>query len=167
MHLIVGTFTGSEQAEQVERTLRDLSRDEKALQLGALALVERLPDGQIGLSERNDWREQIGAALGAVAGTITSFLYAFVGLIGPSTGAAVAETTANAAETLVRDMGFPDDALYAIGERLQAGQTALIALVDPANEATVRAELERQGGTIVQHALPPGIVERLQSSSEA
>lgn len=163
MQLIIGTFDAAEQAEEVERSLQRLSRDVQAVHLGRLALVERREDGQIGLSERNDWREQIGSALGAVAGTVTSFLYAFVGLIGPSTGSAVAETTANAAESLVRDIGFPDDALYAIGEQLQAGQTALIALVEPADEPIVRAELERLGGKIVQHTLPAAIIERLRT----
>jgi uncharacterized membrane protein len=162
MELIIGTFDTVKAAEQVERTLRTLSRDSGTVQLGGMALVERQLDGQIGLSERNDWREQIGSALGAVAGTVTSFLYAFVGLIGPSTGAAVAKTAANAAESLVRDMGFPDDALYAIGERLLAGQTALIVLVAAADEPLVRVELERLGGEIVQHTLPDPIVERLQ-----
>ncbi len=163
MQLIIGTFDGASQAEQVRSTLETLSRDVQAVHLGRLAIVERRADGQIGLSERNDWREQIGSAFGAVAGTVTSFLYAFVGLIGPSTGTAVAETTANATESLVRDMGFPDDALYAIGEQLQAGQTALIALIDPADEPIVRAELERLGGQIVQHSLPAALVARLKA----
>jgi uncharacterized membrane protein len=167
MHLIISTFDAAKEAEQVGRTLEKLSRQTKSVNVERLAIVERRPDGQIGLSERNDWREQIGSTLGAVAGTLTSFLYAFVGLIGPSTGAAVAETAANAAESLVRDMGFPDDALYALGERLQAGQTALIALIDRDDEPVVRAELERLGGQIVEHTVPAEIVARLQEANGA
>jgi uncharacterized membrane protein len=162
MQLIISTFDMAAQAAEVRRSLEILSRDVQSVHLDRLAIVERSADGQIGLSEHNDWRQLLSSTMGAVAGTVTSFLYAFVGLIGPSTGATAAKTASNVAESLVRDMGFPDDALYALGERLADGQAALIVLIDPADEPLVRAELERLGGMITEHLIPPEIAARLR-----
>jgi uncharacterized membrane protein len=60
-----------------------------------------------------------------------------------------------------RDVGFPDEILRQLGEQLLAGSSALITLVDPDHSATVVAELEQLGGTIMQGQLPAETVAAL------
>lgn len=161
MQLIVCTFNAAAQAERVSEVLVGLEQRDHSVSLGNLAFVRRDANGQISLSERADRREQLGEMLGGMVGAVTDFVYAFVGLVGPQAGTYAADETQNAVQRLVRDSGFPDEALYTIGERLRAGQSAVVTLARPEAAPAVLAELERLGGTTVQHELPPSVVAEL------
>jgi uncharacterized membrane protein len=90
------------------------------------------------------------------------FLYAFAGSFGPVAANMAVYRAEEAIYGLVKDSGFPDPALHEIGRELDAGSSALITLVRPEEEALVVDELEKLGGTIVRHPIPPDIVEQLK-----
>jgi len=48
---------------------------------------------------------------------------------------------------------------------LHAGSSALVTLVDPEHSATVVAELEKLGGTIIQSQLPAETVAALKGET--
>jgi uncharacterized membrane protein len=166
VQLIVCTFDAAEQAESVRDVLEQLDRRDHAIRLGNLALVRRAADGDITFEESGDSRGRIGQVLGAVVGSVTDFISAFAGSFGPPAGQIAARETQSAVDRLVRDAGFPDDALLSIGARLHSGETALITLVRPEDAAFVSGELERLGGTLIAHALPSDVVAELTRSGE-
>lgn len=161
MQLIVCTFDAADQAENVRDVLEQLDSRDHAIRLGNLALVRKSVDGDITFEESDDNRARIGQVLGAVVGSVTDFIYAFAGSFGPPAGRLAAEETQSAVQRLVRDSGFPDEALLSIGARLQAGETALITLARPEDAAFVGAELQRLGGTMIDHTLPAEVVAEL------
>lgn len=161
MQLIICAFDAVEQAERVRDVLEQLDRRDHAIRLGNLALVRRAADGDITFEESGDSRGRLGQVLGAVVGSVTDFIYAFAGSFGPPAGQIAARETNNAVQRLVHDAGFPDEALLAIGARLQAGETALITLVRPEDAAFVSSELERLGGHLIAHTLPGEVVAEL------
>lgn len=167
MQLIVCAFDAAEQAESVRDVLEQLDRRDHAIRLGNLALVRRAPDGDITFEESGDSRSRIGTVLGAVVGSVTDFIYAFAGSFGPPAGQIAARETQGAVQRLVRDTGFPDDALLAIGTRLSAGETALITLVRPEDAAFVSGELQRLGGELIAHTLPADVVGELSRAGDA
>jgi uncharacterized membrane protein len=61
-------------------------------------------------------------------------------------------------------MGFPDYTLQQIGETLDAGSSALITLVRPDEEPIVIEELQKLGGTIVQHTIDADVATLLQGT---
>jgi len=166
VQLIVCAFDAVEQAERVRDVLEQLDRHDHAIRLGNLAIVRRAPDGDISFEESGDGRAQIGQVLGAVVGSVTDFIYAFAGSFGPPAGRIAAGETQNAVQRLLHDAGFPDDALLAIGARLEAGETALITVVRPQDAAFIGGELQRLGGHLIAHTLPADVIAALARSAE-
>jgi len=125
LKLIVATF-----ADQVGAA-RALATIVPALgpgNLGQAAIVSKGPDGKIRFLETDDttaaqgaWK---GAGIGAVAGLL-GILFTPVALLGLPIGAAVGALVGK-----LRDTGFEDDALKAMGEDLDAGHSVLVAMVE-------------------------------------
>jgi uncharacterized membrane protein len=126
--------------------------------------VQRGEDGAISLREPHDLREELGDFASQVAGGITWFVYTFVGLMGPPPATMAEQLTDNAVHRLVRDSGFPDQALHEIGEALGAGSAAVVALLPEAERAAAVGELERLGGRLWEHQLPAEVVAALRDA---
>jgi uncharacterized membrane protein len=162
MHLIVCTFDGERRANEVREALQALDRQDETIKIGNIAIIRKDANGQIAFSEAKDHRAIISEITGAVAGGLAWFLYTFAGGFGGPPSMYASTQVDEAVARRLPDTGFPDDALQAIGERLDAGESALIALVSGQGVPAVLAELARLGGTIIQRQLPPDVVAGLQ-----
>ena len=161
MQLIVCTFDAMDKGDDVRAALQALADRLETIKLGNIAVVQKTPEGEIRFHETEDHRHMLSEITGAVAGGVAWFVYAFAGSLGYLAGPAAYHEGYNTAERLVRDTGFPDAALEQIGEHLSAGSSALITLVHPHEAPIVTAELQRLGGTILEHPVPPEVVAEL------
>ena len=125
LKLIVATFADQAGAARALATITPALGPGK---LGQAAIVSKGPDGKIRFLETDDttaaesaWR---GAGIGAFAGLL-GILFTPVALLALPVGAAVGALVGK-----LRDTGFEDDALKAMGEDLDAGHSALVATVD-------------------------------------
>jgi uncharacterized membrane protein len=59
------------------------------------------------------------------------------------------------------DIGFPNDALRAVGKLLDPDTSALITLVTPEEWDIISTELDRLGGTLIQRPLPQELIDKL------
>ena len=59
------------------------------------------------------------------------------------------------------DIGFPNDALRAVGKLLDPDTSALITLVTPEEWDIISTELDRLGGTLIQRPLPQELIAKL------
>jgi uncharacterized membrane protein len=162
MRLLVYTFDSVGRAEAAREALEALDR-QLGERRGHFAVVQKGPDGVISLREPRDLRQEIAEVAASVAGGVTWFLYTFVGLIGAPPALMAERAADETAHRLVRDAGFPDQALYEIGEALSAGAAALVAVVPAAERDALVAELERLGGQLWEHALPPAVAAALKA----
>jgi uncharacterized membrane protein len=161
MRLIVCAFDAAGKAEEVEQALEALDRRLETIKLGNIAIVEKSADGQVSFRETKDHRNVVSQATGMVAGAASWLIYAFAGSLGYQAGPAAYSVSYNTAERLIRDSGFLDDALREVGEHLDAGSSALITLVTPAEEPVVVEELERLGGKLIQRDVAPELFAEL------
>lgn len=164
LHLLVYTFHAVSQAEAARTALATIDTQLGGSRPGQLALVQKSTDGQISLRETGDSREELSNIVASVAGGITWFVYSFVGLFGPPPAIFADHLADSAVHRLVRDSGFPDQALFEIGEELDAGSAAVIALVSTSERLPFVSELERLGGRLWEHQLPASVVAELRSS---
>jgi len=98
--------------------------------LGQAAVVTRDPNGKVRFAETDDRTTGQGAFEGAGIGAmvgLVGLLFGPVGLLGLPVGAAVGALVGK-----LRDTGFDDDELRAMGADLPAGSSALVATIDPA-----------------------------------
>lgn len=167
MQLIICTFDAATRASEVHEAIRAWDRQIDAVRLGNVAIVQKSSDGQISFRETEDIGRELSNITGAIAGGVAWFVYAFAGSFGQIAGPWARFRAENSVRRLVGDMGFPDYALEDIGNQLDAGSSALITLVQPGEAPLVRAELQRLGGTIVEHEIAPEIVAELLNESSA
>jgi uncharacterized membrane protein len=161
MRLIIYTFDAAERADEVKEIIQKLDNQIDAIKLGNIAVVQKSAGGQISFRETRDIRNELSELAGIVAGGVTWLAYAIAGALGPAPGQMAGLDAQNVVATRLRDHGFTDEALYEVGERLGRGQSALIALVRPAEEPIVVAELERLGGTLAAHDIAPELAAEL------
>lgn len=162
MQLIICTFDATDRAEEVEQIIQTWDRRLDTIKLGNVAIVQKTPDGQISFRETRDIRSEVTEIAGEVFGEIAALIYAVAGSLGAVAGPMAGFFTQDVLQGLVRDMGFPDEALQAIGERLDVGSSALLTLVRSYEQPLVVAQLEQLGGKIVEHIIPPEIIARLK-----
>ncbi len=165
MQLIICTFDAATRASEVQEAIRAWDRQIDTVRLGNIAIVQKTSDGQISFRETEDIGQELGNITGAIAGGVAWFVYAFAGSFGAVAGPMARFKTENSVRRLVGDMGFPDPALQEIGAQLNAGSSALITLVQSGEISLVITELQRLGGTIVEHAVAADIVAELMNMS--
>jgi uncharacterized membrane protein len=162
--LVVYTFAGEGRAEQARDAVRALAERLDTLRLENVAVIVRHADGRLDFWESAEAEQiQRDAGIGSLAGWLLGAIGAVLGApLGPRQGLdAGAGVGGEVAERV--DLGFLDDDLRRFGERLVAGSSALLVLVDEADAAAVVAELEALGGTLAQSSLPPETVARLKT----
>ncbi|MCX7791458.1 MAG: DUF1269 domain-containing protein [Chloroflexaceae bacterium] len=161
--LLVYTFDSARQAREAKDAVLDLTR-----RLGGpqshVAVVQKRPDGRITLREPGDLREELSEIAATVVGGAAWFVYTFAGMLGPQSATLAGEAANRAVHRLVRDTGFPDQALYEIGQELEAGSAALVALVPVQERDATVQELERLGGRLWEHPLPASVVAELRQA---
>jgi uncharacterized membrane protein len=164
--LIVCTFDGDSKADAARAVIQALDEQIDTLKLGNIAILRKGTDGNVTFWETDELREYrrdstFGIVLGWLLGAANTLVGAPLG-VAPGVESGAAFGTEAAAQ---RDVGFPDQTLRQLGEQLHAGSSALVTLVDPEHSATVVAELEKLGGTIIQGQLPPETVAALTGES--
>jgi uncharacterized membrane protein len=142
-NLIAIAYADKPTAEQVAVNL-DEARKGHLVELDDLVLVERRDDGKIKLHQPSLATTGAlgGAAWGGLIGLL--FLVPFFGMaIGAATGAAAGAMS---------DAGVDDKFMKELGEQLQPGNVALVALVRNANVAKIVEDIKIPG-TIIHSSL--------------
>lgn len=125
LKLVVATF---ENETGATRALATLVPGLGIENIGQAAVVSRRPDGKIKFVETHDrtagQAALAGAGVGAFAGLL-GILFTPVALLGLPVGAGIGALVGK-----LKDSGFEDDDLKALGADLESGKSALIATVE-------------------------------------
>lgn len=160
--MFVVMFDDETQASQVLDTLRRLE-DERLIDLGkAAVLSRRATDGTLHIEETRDLDTTESTIAGAAAGGLLSML----GGKGLLTGALLGAGGGALASKAI-DLGLDDNSLQEVGNRLEPGTSALVAMVDIAIVQPTMDALDRfEGGTILRHTLQPDVAQALSAALE-
>jgi uncharacterized membrane protein len=125
LKLLIATFADDAGAARALATLTPALGPEA---IGQAAVVSKGPDGKVRFLETHDtttaqgaWK---GAGIGAFAGLL-GILFTPIALLGLPIGAGVGALVGK-----LRDTGFEDDDLRALGADLDGGRSALVATVE-------------------------------------
>lgn len=124
LEVFVATFSDEEQGGAALKDFQEMDR-EGSIELIDAAVVVRDADGKVKFEETADPSGKRWAKRGAIAGGL-------VGLIFPPSiiATAAAGAAGGGVWGKVRDKGIPDDDLKAIGESLEPGTSAIIAVAE-------------------------------------
>ncbi len=117
--------------------------------------------GKLHIQETADLGGGKGAALGGVTGAVIGLIAGPALLVPAAVGALVGGLTAK-----LKDSGFSDVRLKALGENLKPGSSAIIAVVEHRWVAEVEAAMAEAGADAVTAALGADIAEQLEAGNQ-
>jgi uncharacterized membrane protein len=129
----------------------------KSIKLADWAVVLNEGGGDIAFREGKDAGGGRGFALGALATAAAAVLLGPVGWTGLAVGGAAGGLAAK-----LHDANIPSEQLKQLGERLEPGNAAVIAVVEGPDATGVSASLKASGGEVVAM----GVSEDLKASLE-
>jgi uncharacterized membrane protein len=158
VELIVAAFPDEDGASKALNALKE-ARKERLIGIQDAAVIQRRVDNTLHIRETGDMTGGRGAVIGGIVG-------AAIGLVAPPTvlvtagiGAAIGGLAAR-----LRDSGFPDDRLRELGEALQPGTSALVAVIEHTWVAEVERELAELGARMVTEEIKAEIASQLEDA---
>jgi uncharacterized membrane protein len=159
MDVIVAAFNSEHGAEDALRELKD-AKKEGLIGIRNAAVLWKDDTGKLRFKETADMRGGKGATIGGVVGGVVGLIFPPSILAGAAVGAAVGGLSAK-----LRDSGFPDDRLRAIGEGLTPNTSALIAVIEHIWVREVEAQLRAYAASVVTEAVRADIAAQLEQEA--
>ena len=158
--MLVIAFQDEDAADGVLKTLKQM--DKQALvDLKNAAVVTQNRKGKVAFRETKDFNAKQGAIAGAAGGALLGILR------GKAVKKAAVGTAIGAAAGKFIDLGLDDKFLKQVGEELQSGSSAIVALVDFQHvDAAMQVLDQFAGGTILRHALSQETYLKLSDAVE-
>ena len=159
VQVVVAAFQDEKAADEA---LYDLKTAKWAGVIGIqnAAVLRRDEKNKLHIKETGDWGGGKGAAAGAVLGGFIGLLAGPVGWLGV-TGAVVGGLAAK-----LRDSGFSDERLKQLGESLQPGTSAIVAVIEHKWVADLEKEMSEAGAEVMTEEISADIAAQLESGRE-
>jgi uncharacterized membrane protein len=145
INLLVWTYDQADASKGAMKSVKHLSRQERGAILAAARLVKDA-EGKTSMEEMGDVDKKHGALFGAVTGGLLALVGGPAGL---AIGAAAGAVAGRAGAKWI-DQGFPQEFLNGVAARLEAGKSAILALVEKGSVDTLMAALATTGGSCLQ-----------------
>jgi uncharacterized membrane protein len=160
VQLIIAAFRDEKAAKHALGVLKDAQR-EKLIKIDNAAVLRKDAKGKLHIKETADMGGGKGAALGGVAGAAIGVIAGPALLVPAAVGALVGGLAAK-----LRDSGFSDARLKAVGENLTPGSSAIIAVVEHRWVAEVEKALNEAGADLFTEAIGADIGAQLEAGHD-
>ena len=161
VQVVVAAFQTEDAAKAAYKELK-LAKKAKLISIDNAAILRKDEKGKLHIKETHDMGGGKGAGIGALVGGAIGLLTGGVGLVGAgAVGALVGGITAK-----LHDGGFKDERLKKIGDGLEPGTSALIAVVEHDWVDELQKELEDEATDIMVANLSADIAQQLQAGGE-
>ena len=160
IQLIVAAFNDEKTAKEALKALKKAQK-EKLIKIENAAVLHKDEKGKLHIHETSDMGGKKGATLGGVAGAAIGLIAGPALLVPAAVGALVGGLTAK-----LRDSGFSDSRLQALGEGLKPGSSAIVAIVEHTWVAQVEQALAQAQADIITASISADISEQLDAGHE-
>ncbi|HUS94053.1 MAG TPA: DUF1269 domain-containing protein [Patescibacteria group bacterium] len=161
IQLIVAAFQDEYAADEALKKLK-AAQKKNLIEMQDAAVIRRDEKNKLHIKETADPGGGRGAAAGGAIGAIIGLIAGPPGVVvGAATGALVGGVTAR-----VIDSGIPDDRLKQIGEGLQPGTSAIVAIIEHGWVEGVEKQLAEAGADVLTEQLRVDIADQLQAGQE-
>jgi uncharacterized membrane protein len=155
LHAVVARFPTPIQAEDAIRAIKD-----GGVNLADQAVVVKGKEGALTIGEGKDAGGGKGFVYGALAAGVLGVLAGPVGWAGLLAGGAAGGLAAK-----FHDAGIPTERLQELGESLQVGEAAAVAVARTGDEGIVRDTFHNYGGEAVTVTLTESVRTALESAA--
>ncbi len=160
VQVIVAAFQDEDGAKSALRELKSAKR-QGLIKIDDAAVIRKDEKGKLHIKETADMSTGKGAGIGAVIGGVVGLIAGPVGVVlGAGAGAALGGVAAHG------DAGIKDERLEKIGEGLEPGTSAIVAIVEHKWVAAVQAQLEEEAADVMAQQLSADIHAQLSEGKE-
>lgn len=160
VQLIVAAFKDEDTASQALKMLKQAKKD-GLIRIQDAAVIRKDEKGKLRIKETADVGGGKGAAFGGVVGAAIGLVAGPLLVVPAAVGALIGGLTAKLVDT-----GFSDERLKQIGEALEPGSSAIIAVVEHRWVEEVRREMQEAGADMLTEALKTDIAQQLEAGHE-
>jgi uncharacterized membrane protein len=159
VQVVVAAF---EEEKAADQALFELKQAKWAGLIGIqnAAVLRMDPKGKLHIKETGDWGGGKGAVAGGVIGGFIGLLTGPVGWLG-LTGAVIGGLAAK-----LRDSGFSDERLEKLGEALQPGTSAIVAVIEHKWVAELEKQMQEAGADVMTEEISADIAAQLEAGRE-
>jgi uncharacterized membrane protein len=159
VQVVIAAF---EEEHTADEALRELKKAKWAGLIGIqnAAVLRRDKKSKLHIKETGDWGGGKGAAAGAVLGGVVGLLAGPVGWLG-LTGAVIGGLAAK-----LRDSGFSDERLKQLGEALQPGTSAIVAVIEHTWVADLERQMQEAGADVMTERISADIAAQLEAGRQ-
>ncbi len=160
IQLIVAAFNDEKTAKEALKALKKAQK-EKLIKIENAAVLHKDAKGKLHIKETADMGGKKGATLGGVAGAAIGLIAGPALLVPAAVGALVGGLSAK-----LRDSGFSDARLQALGEGLKPGSSAIVAVVEHTWVEQVKQALAQAEADLLTASISADISESLDAGHE-
>ena len=160
VQLIVAAFKDENAANEALKALKQ-AKKEKLIRIQDAAVIRKDEKGKLRIKETADVGGGKGAAFGGVVGATIGLIAGPALIVPAAVGALIGGLTAK-----LTDTGFSDERLKQIGEGLEPGTSAIIAVVEHRWVEQVQRQMQEAGADLFAEALKTDIAEQLEAGHE-
>lgn len=160
IQLIVAAYKDEKAAKEALKLLQQAQR-EKMIRIENAAVLHKDEKGRLHIRETADMGGKRGAVLGGVAGAAIGLIAGPALLVPSAVGALVGGLTAK-----LRDTGFQDARLEALGSSLKPGSSAIVAVVEHTWVTQAQEAMEKAGGDMIVASISEDISKQLEAGNE-
>jgi uncharacterized membrane protein len=162
VQLIVAAFQSEDGAKEAWKSLK-AAKWGGIIRIDRMAIVRRTAKDKVKIRESGDPGGGRGAVFGTIVGGVIGAVAGPMGavVVGGATGAVVGGLTAK-----FHDHGIPNERLEKIGEALQPGTSAIVAIIEHKWVAELEKELQEEGANVLTETLSADIAEQLSAGNE-
>jgi len=160
IQLVVAAFKDEDSAKVA---LKELKKAQKAklIKIENAAVLRKDEKGKLHIKETHDMGGGKGAVIGGVGGAAIGLIAGPALLVPAAVGALVGGLTAK-----LRDSGFSNQRLETLGEGLQPGTSAIVAVVEHTWVAQVEAALAEAEADVMTAEIQADIAAQLEAGHE-
>lgn len=159
--VLIAAFKEQDGAENALRELKEAMK-EGLIGIKNAAVLWKDDSGKLHFKETADMRGGKGAAIGGVVGGVVGLIFPPSMLASAAVGAAVGGLSAK-----LRDSGFSDKRLREVGEGLQPGTSALIAVIEHVWVRDVEEQLRQYATDVITEVVRADIAAQLENDTLA
>ena len=160
VQLIVAAFQDEGAAKEALKDLKEASR-EGLVKIENAAVLRKDEKGKLHIKETHDMGGGKGAALGGVGGAAVGLIAGAALVVPVAVGALIGGLAAK-----LRDSGFSNQRLETLGESLQPGSSAIVAVVEHTWVAQVEQALAEAEADVMTAEIQADIAGQLEAGHE-
>jgi uncharacterized membrane protein len=160
VQVVIAAFKEEEAADEVLRALKAAKKDH-LIGIQNAAVLRRDQKNKLHVKELKDWGGGKGAVFGGALGAVVGVLAGPGALAVGAAGALIGGLAAK-----LRDSGFSNRRLEAIGDALQPGTSAIVAVVEHTWVAELEREMEEANAEVMTAAIAADVAQQLDAGRE-